>query len=199
MTTPTLVCSSSAPLARDVDGGGCSHHLGVFDDYLEHCHRSCSHWKDWDKLLFCVQQNKLDEVKRLVLERDVSPTYSNPMKQSALHIAASYGHVECLEFLLQQIPKFTDNSSDAINAPNRLSGATPLHCCLQKIAPGSTEASTRRMACVHLLMRAGARTDVPDARGKTPLDYWKEQDYLQDESLSLTSLQLLNNSNQIVV
>ena len=197
MVSPTVI-SSSLPIPRDNSAGAsCSHRLGVFDDYLEHCHRSCSHWKDWDKLLFCVQQNDLNQVKSLILDHGVSPTYSNPMKQSALHIAAGYGHVECLEFLLHNLSD-VDDKDQAINAQNRLSGATPLHCCLQKSTTGVVEASVRRMACVHLLMQAGARTDIPDAHGKTALDYWKEQD-LQDESLSMASLHLLNNSNQIVV
>jgi ankyrin repeat protein len=196
MTTPVATSLTYQDARSHSGGGGCSHHLGVFDDYLEHCHRSCSNLKDSDQLLFCVQQNNLEAVEKLVLEGGVSPVYSNPMKQSALHIAARYGHVECLQFLLQQIQK-NGNIAGVINAQNRLCGATPLHCCLQKTTNTEAEAS-RHMACVHLLMQAGARIDVPDAEGKTPLDFWREQD-ARDESLSLTSLSLLNGSNQVAV
>jgi ankyrin repeat protein len=104
------------------------------------------------------------------------------MKQSALHIAARYGHVECLEFVLQRIPH--ENRIKAVNSKNRLSGATPLHCCLQKnnaavvVESGkkkiSQESLSRRMATVRLLIQAGANLEAQDAAGKTPLDYWKE-------------------------
>jgi ankyrin repeat protein len=152
----------------------CNHHVGVFDDYLKHCHESCSRYSDWDRLLFACQQNKLDVVQHLIEEGGVDPSYSNPMKQSALHIAARYGHVQCLEYLLQRIP--SEQRVVAVNAKNRLSGATPLHCCLQRTVKGDSdeELRSRLMAGVLLLVQAGADMSIPDLTGKTPLDYWKQ-------------------------
>jgi ankyrin repeat protein len=151
-TTRGITISSTNSI---VSNHSCHHRFGVFDDYLKHCHESCSRYSDWHRLLFACQQNKLDIVQQLIEEGGVDPSYSNPMKQSALHIAARYGHVECLEYLLQRIPY--ENRTQAVNSKNRLSGATPLHCCLQKNASGKNE-----------------KTKESDAAGKTPLDFLKE-------------------------
>jgi ankyrin repeat protein len=179
--TAAVVSSSSSSLGSS--SRSCSHHSNVFDDYLEHCHRACSKFHDWDRLLFACQQNKLPQIKELVLEQGVDPFYSNPMKQSALHIAARNGHVECLDFLLNEchhnIHDTSDKKKAAVNAKNLLSGATPLHCCFHTAKPISKGHDDdqyqmeRRIACAHLLIRAGAQINVLDAAGKTPLQYWR--------------------------
>jgi hypothetical protein len=183
MTAPET--SNTAVMAKTIGGTisnshcvsnqSCQHVMGVFDDYLKHCHESCSRYSDWDRLLFACQQNKREIVRHLIEEGGVDPSYCNPMKQSALHIAAGYGHVECLEYVLQRIPH--ENRIHVVNSKNRLSGATPLHCCLQKNASGKKERNqesiSRRMASVRLLIQAGANLEVQDATGKTPLDYWE--------------------------
>jgi ankyrin repeat protein len=161
-------------------------------------------------LLFACQQNKTDLVNQLIQTEGVDPCYSNPVGQSALHIAAGWGHVECLSLLLKHL-KVTATSTDsrnsvvqnAINAKNTLTGATPLHCCLQKNYSKATNTTNtiesssdhngssdshkndsnegpddprvhRRLACVHLLIEAGADLEIKDMHGKTPVDYWKE-------------------------
>ncbi|KAG7343478.1 ankyrin repeat domain protein [Nitzschia inconspicua] len=171
MTAPTTNNNNSNCFSSH---SSCHHHMGVFDDYLKHCHEGCSRYCDWDRLLFACQQNKLDLVQHLITEGGVDPSYSNPMKQSALHIAARYGHIECLEYLLQNIP--SDRLTDVVNSKNRLSGATPLHCCLQKALNehGDDLLRSRLVACALRLVQVGADLTMVDAMGKTPLDYWKE-------------------------
>jgi len=163
----------------------------VFDDYLAHCQRESP--LGWDRLLFACQQNKIELVRYLVDQEGVAPFYKNPVGQSALHIAARYGHVECLSFLLSCLPSTDEEHEqvneqgheDVVNAQNRLTGATPLHSCLQTKTPHKNSNGTsldeytqeqlaRRLTCAHLLIQAGANLEIPDHTGKTPLEYWRE-------------------------
>jgi ankyrin repeat protein len=125
----------------------------------------------------------------LLSEERIPPYYTNPMGQSAIHIAAQYGHLECLKCLLLSSSLLLEGrqaaaaapigaiEDDVVNSKNRLKGATPLHCCLYK-APASQQEKARRLACVHLLINAGASLEiVEDSTGKTALQYWKENGY----------------------
>jgi Ankyrin repeat len=78
-----------------------------------------------------------------------------------------------------------------VDASNMLTGATPLHCCLQHktLSHGTINAKmqskrskTNRMACVRLLVQAGADWNAPDMEGRTPLDYYDEDDEEEDGS-----------------
>lgn len=165
-TTTTVVCNISS----------------VFDDVLAHR----SH-PEWDRLLFaCCHRNNVGEVQRLLVDEGIDPSHANPVGQSALHVAAWYGHFETVNVLLQHGAK--------VDAANALTGATPLHCCLQhnhnrrpadnnnnnitcaKLLRAAQRNDRHcRLECVRLLVRAGAAWDATDMMGKTPLDYYSEE------------------------
>jgi ankyrin repeat protein len=114
-------------------------------------------------------------VRQLLLEEHVDPSHANPAGQSALHIAAWWGHLDCLELLLQHGASW--------NARNSLTGATPLHCCLQS---GKAKlVKTRYLACIERLLQAGADPDAKDDLGRTPLDYMEEDDMDRRDVLQL--------------
>jgi ankyrin repeat protein len=145
--------------------------------------------------LYAVQRNDVEEVRTLLREDKVPRSYANPVGQSAVHIAAGYGHWESLRLLLlmEEDDKETLSSSSSsssssivstwtlVNSKNRLSGSTPLHCCLQK-RPNGTVDKVRRLACVHLLVQAGADLGVPEgSSGRTPVQYWRDNGYCNDD------------------
>jgi ankyrin repeat protein len=47
---------------------------------------------EWDRLLSACQNNDLNLVRKLVVDEGVSPSHSNRVGQSALHIATFGGH-----------------------------------------------------------------------------------------------------------
>jgi ankyrin repeat protein len=47
---------------------------------------------DWDRLFSACQMNDPNLVRQLVVDEGVSPSHSNRVGQSALHIAALWGH-----------------------------------------------------------------------------------------------------------
>ena len=49
---------------------------------------------EWDRLLSASQKNLPDTIRKLVEEEGVDPSHSNAVRQSALHIAALWGHGE---------------------------------------------------------------------------------------------------------
>jgi ankyrin repeat protein len=121
---------------------------------------------EWDRLLVACQKDDVDLVQRLIEEDGVDPSHCNPAGQSALHIAAWWAHVECLQILLEY--------GANVHAANSLTGATPLHGCFQ-----SSKASlvkSKRLQCIELLVKAGADLDVLDHLGRKPLDYLSEDD-----------------------
>lgn len=56
---------------------------------------------EWDLLLSAAAKNDPDLLKRLLAEQGVNPSHANAVGQSALHIASLWGHVECMEALLE--------------------------------------------------------------------------------------------------
>ena len=46
----------------------------------------------WDRILSAAQKNNAPEIERLVNDEEVSSSHSNAVGQSALHIAALWGH-----------------------------------------------------------------------------------------------------------
>jgi hypothetical protein len=103
----------------------------VFDDVLAHR----SH-PEWDRLLFACHQNRPHEVERLLGEGGVDPSHANPVGHSALHVAAWWGHSEVVGLLLKHGAR--------VNTANSLTGATPLHCCLQNMRPSSSSSYSGR-------------------------------------------------------
>eukprot|EP00550_Attheya_septentrionalis_P007375 CAMPEP_0198295330 /NCGR_PEP_ID=MMETSP1449-20131203/27213_1 /TAXON_ID=420275 /ORGANISM="Attheya septentrionalis, Strain CCMP2084" /LENGTH=430 /DNA_ID=CAMNT_0043995609 /DNA_START=113 /DNA_END=1405 /DNA_ORIENTATION=+ len=125
-----------------------------------------SSYPEWDRILSASQRNDAARIHRLVDEEGVSPNHANVVGQSALHVAAFWGNVEAMEALLSY--------SDVIevNATNRITVATPLHCTVQS----SKEPASRRAMCAQLLLEAGADPTCLDQYGSSPLHYCQDDD-----------------------
>ncbi|KAL3921229.1 MAG: hypothetical protein SGARI_006733, partial [Bacillariaceae sp.] len=130
---------------------------------------------EFDRLLIACQKNNVAEVRRLLVEDHVDPSHANPAGQSALHIAAWWGHVDCMDLLLQH--------GANLHAKNSLTGATPLHCVLQS---GKSKAVKERyLACIEKLLHTGADPNAKDDMGRTPLEYVDENDEMRNEVLRI--------------
>jgi ankyrin repeat protein len=114
---------------------------------------------EWDRLLSSAQKNNAAEIRRLITEENVSPSHSNAINQSALHIACLWGNIDAVQALLS-------HSAD-IKAQNRITGASPLHSCAQS----SKTPAMNRVKCAELLIDAGADVHLKDLYGLTPLEY----------------------------
>ena len=142
---------------------------------------------EWDRLLVACQRNQPMEVKRLIVEEGISACHANAIGQSALHIAALWSHVECCRVLL-------DHGAN-INATNTVTGATPLHACVQ-----SSKAQTlqQKLDCIHLLLQHGANPSMGDFYGSIPLDYLDDDDPLQvREKLQPSQPELFDLMDQV--
>lgn len=47
---------------------------------------------EWDRLLAACQKNQPDAVRHLIKVENVDPSHANRVGQSALHVAALWGH-----------------------------------------------------------------------------------------------------------
>jgi len=111
-----------------------------------------------DRILSAAQKNNAEEIERLV-KSGVSPSHSNSLGQSALHIAALWGNVEAVETLLRL--------KASANAKNWM-GCTPLFSAVQS----TKEPALNRVACAKLLIQTGNADVAPvDLYEKTPLQY----------------------------
>jgi ankyrin repeat protein len=117
---------------------------------------------EWDLLLGAAQQDRPDELRRLVRDVGVDASHANGVGQSALHIAALWGHVASVQVLCNNDLKAN------VNATNRLSGATPLHMVVQS---RKVKDQARRLRIVQCLVDAGADVSVADDAGTLPVDY----------------------------
>lgn len=113
---------------------------------------------EWDKLLIAAQKNLPDIIKDLVQNKGVSASHSNVINQSALHIACLWGNVEATKALLEE--------GASVSMQNTISGATPLHSCIQS----SKEPNLNRLECAKLLIEYGADVHQKDNFGLRPLD-----------------------------
>ena len=115
-----------------------------------------------DLILGAAQKNRPMELLRLIKVDGISPNHANHAGQTALHIAAMWGHVDCVALLVSK-----DIGANP-NATNRLTRATPLHMAIQgnKIREG-----TRLNLVIDVLLQAGADKDLADSFGRLPIDY----------------------------
>mmetsp|Transcript_12394 Transcript_12394/g.23230 ORF Transcript_12394/g.23230 Transcript_12394/m.23230 type:complete len:404 (+) Transcript_12394:74-1285(+) len=113
---------------------------------------------EWDRILSAAQKNNAQEIHNLINNQKVSPSHSNAVGQSALHIACLWGNKEAVHVLLI-------HGAD-VKAQNRITGATPLHSCVQssKVPP------MNRVDCAKLLFEYGADAYMKDFYDMTPLD-----------------------------
>ena len=121
---------------------------------------------EWDRILIACQKNLPDSVRDLIEKEGVSSNHKNFIGQSALHVAALWGHTECCSILLE-------HGADP-HAQNTVTGATPLHACVQ-----SAKAKTRqaKLDCIDLLIEKGANPSMGDFYGSIPFDYCEPDDF----------------------
>ena len=120
---------------------------------------------EWDESWQAAQTNRASEVHHLVKKCGVPPDHANPLGQTALHIAALWGHVDCVAILVSR-----DVGANP-NVTNRLSRATPLHMAIQG---NKIPQATRLQLIVKVLLQGGANPLQVDATGKRPVDYIDE-------------------------
>jgi hypothetical protein len=110
-------------------------------------------------LLSYAQQNKPDEILRLIAETEgLDPSAGNSVGQTALHVACLWGNTAAAACLI------ANNAS--VHKVNSLSGGSPLH-----ITCSSPKALEGRLECARLLLEAGADPLLADGRGRTPIEY----------------------------
>eukprot|EP00977_Amphora_coffeiformis_P006944 scaffold1511_cov170-Amphora_coffeaeformis.AAC.15 len=113
-------------------------------------------------LLRAAQTNRPTEILRLVKLGGVSPNHANQVGLTALHIAALWGHVDCVAMLVSK-----DIGANP-NATNLLSRATPLHMLIQG---RKIREAPRLHLIIDVLLDAGADPNLADAMGRLPVDY----------------------------
>ena len=113
---------------------------------------------EWDMLLSAAQKNRPDLIAEMIETGGVNPSHANGVGQSAVHIAALWGHHESVEALVSR--------GASVNAQNNLSGATPLHMVAQSLK----STVERRLRCAEILVAHGARVDQKDHFGMLPVE-----------------------------
>ena len=112
---------------------------------------------EWDMLLSAAQKNRPELIAEMIDIGGVNPSHSNAVGQTALHIAALWGHHESVEALATR--------GANVNAQNDMSGASPLHMVAQSLK----STLERRLRCAEVLIAHGARVDQTDHNGMMPL------------------------------
>lgn len=123
---------------------------------------------EWDLLLSYARKDLPEEIRRLVYGPvGCDPSHSNPVGQTALHVASLWGSLDAATELL--------HAGADPNARNRITGASPLHMAVKGFTggggPGGRRTDEARMiAVVDALIASGADRAQPDNYGATPLD-----------------------------
>ena len=116
---------------------------------------------EWDLLLSAAQKNLPLDIRGYVTQKGVPASHANGVGQSALHIAALWGHVECVQVLCEL--------GANPNAANHLTGATPLIMALQS-RKMDDDNSRARQAVVDVLLQYGADPSISDNYKRLPVD-----------------------------
>ncbi|KAG7370711.1 ankyrin repeat domain protein [Nitzschia inconspicua] len=114
-----------------------------------------------DQMLAAAKNNLSMEVWRLIKVHNVSPDFCNHAGQTALHIAALWGHVDCVALLVSR-----DIGANP-NVQNHITGATPLHLAIEG---RKIREATRLSLIVDVLLEAGADKSMADNTGRLPID-----------------------------
>ena len=153
---------------------------------------------EWDCLLLACKNGDAYAAKRILRENSSAKSHANIHGQNALHIAAWWNHVKCVEVLLQ--------SGADVSATNSLTGATPLHECLQSNRVHRTKEKRRnRIECLNLLLQANAHPRALDGLGRIPLECFAladeddVADYAEIEERIAASERATNNPVQVLL
>ena len=119
------------------------------------------HPPEWDLILSAAQKNRPMDIWKLVKRNGVHPDHSNSAGQTALHVAALWGHVDCIALLV------SNDIGANPNAKNSLTGATPLHMAVQS---RKIKESTRLNLVIDVLLEGGADKSLADCFGQLPVD-----------------------------
>jgi len=112
------------------------------------------------RMFSLVQQNNVAALQKMI-DEGVSPCTQNRVEQTALHIACLWGNVDCAQVLIK--------AGADVNATNRISGGTPLHCA--SMSKRNDEGCAK---CIRLLMACGADGSKEDFHGREPWHYSKD-------------------------
>jgi len=112
---------------------------------------------EWDMLLSAAQKNRPELIAEMIEIGRVNPSHANAVGQSAVHIAALWGHHESVQALCEK--------GANVNAQNDMTGATPLHM----LAQSQKATLERRIKCAEILLQYGARVDQPDHYSTLPV------------------------------
>ena len=116
---------------------------------------------EYDLLLSAAAKNDVQTMKTLIAG-GVPASHANQIGQTALHVAALWGHYECVKYLVQE-------AKANVNAANTLQGSTPLHTAL---ASHKTDVHIKDEIAT-LLLDAGADTGLEDYGKRVPVDYYQ--------------------------
>jgi ankyrin repeat protein len=118
---------------------------------------------EWDLLLSAAQKNRPDLIRSMVQDDGVDPSHANGVGQSALHVAALWGHTDAVECLLQV--------GANVAARNSLTGATPLHM----VVSSHKGTLANKLQVVDLLLQHDNGIHnlaaMTDQYGRLPIDY----------------------------
>ena len=117
---------------------------------------------EWDLVLSAAQKNLPLDIRGYITQKGVPASHANGVGQSALHIAALWGHVECVQVLCEL--------GANPNATNHLTAATPLVMARQS-RKMSDDNSSAREAVVDVLLKYGADPSIADNYNRLPVDY----------------------------
>lgn len=142
---------------------------------------------DWnkydDRLMKAVERGEVDKVAAVLSKKGVIPTKLDVEGRSAFHLAATRGHLDCLNLLLGHNVDVTAADATGKNALH-LASRNGHFLCVQKLLQhncpvgnvdlqGRTALHDAIMAgcpsSVKLLCDSGASVNAPDFDGRTPL------------------------------
>ncbi|XP_072320932.1 uveal autoantigen with coiled-coil domains and ankyrin repeats protein [Eucyclogobius newberryi] len=142
---------------------------------------------DWnkydDRLMKAVERGEVDKVSAVLAKKGIIPTKLDVEGRSAFHLAATRGHLDCLNLILGQNVDITATDATGKNALH-LASRNGHSLCVQKLlqhnCPGGNVDLQGRTALhdavmagcsssVKLLCDSGAAVNATDFDGRTPL------------------------------
>ncbi|XP_057699083.1 uveal autoantigen with coiled-coil domains and ankyrin repeats isoform X2 [Corythoichthys intestinalis] len=142
---------------------------------------------DWnkydDRLMKAVERGEVDKAAAVLSKKGIVPTKLDVEGRSAFHLAATRGHLDCLNLILSHNPDITASDATGKNALH-LASRNGHSLCVQKLLQhscpvgnvdlqGRTALHDAVMAgcssSVKLLCDSGASVNASDFDGRTPL------------------------------